>query len=166
MLEIRKAKIEDLPGITSIYNDAIKNTVATFDTKTKTLEEKKVWFDGHGSKNPIIIAEENRNIVGWAALSKWSNKDAYSNTAEISVYVKDSFKKKGVGKKLIQEILKEGKKVDLHLIIARITNDNQVSVHLHESVGFKQIGVMKECGYKFGKWLDVILLQKLLTNND
>lgn len=166
MIEIRKAKIEDLPVITSIYNDAIKNTVATFDTVTKTLEEQKVWFEGHGSKNPILIAEENRNIVGWAALSKWSDRDAYSNTAEISVYVKDSFKKKGIGRKLIQEIVKEGKKAGLHLIIALITNDNQVSVHLHESFGFTQIGVMKECGFKFGKWLDVILMQKLLNNND
>lgn len=166
MLEIRKAKIDDLLGITSIYNDAIKNTVATFDTKTKTFEEQKVWFDRHGSKNPIIIAIDNRNIVGWAALSKWSNKEAYCNTAEISVYVKDSFEKKGIGRKLIQEILKKGKKAGLHLIIARITNENQVSIHLHESVGFTQVGVMKECGYKFGKWLDVILMQKLLDNND
>ena len=165
MVIIRKAKIEDLPGITSIYNDAIKNTVATFDTKIKTLEEQKVWFEEHGSKNPIIIAEKNNDIVGWAALSKWSDRCAYSDTAEISIYVKDAYQKKGIGKKLAKEIVKEGKESGLHLLIARITDENPVSIHLHESVGFTHIGIMKECGFKFGKRLDVILMQKLYKNN-
>jgi phosphinothricin acetyltransferase len=161
MVRIRKAKIEDLADITFIYNEAIKNTVATFDTEIKTLDEQKIWFDDHGSKNPIIVAEEERNIVGWAALSKWSDRCAYSDTAEISVYVKDDFQKMGIGKRLMQEIVKEGEKSGLHLIIARITDANEVSVRLHESVGFTHIGVMKECGFKFGKRLDVILMQKL-----
>ena len=166
MLIIRKAKYEDLTGITSIYNDAIKNTVATFDTEIKTLEEQKVWFEQHGLKNPIIVAEENNDVVGWAALSKWSNRHAYSDTAEISVYVKDTFQRKGIGKKLMQEIVKKGEKAGLHLLIARITDNNPVSIHLHESVGFSKIGVMKECGFKFGKRLDVVLMQRLYQNND
>jgi len=166
MLKIRKAKFEDLPGITSIYNDAIKHTIATFDTKIKTLEEQKVWFGQHGLKNPIIVAEEKNDIVGWAALSKWSDRCAYSDTAEISAYVKDNFQRKGIGKKLIKEIVKEGEKAGLHLLIARITDNNPVSIHLHESVGFSKIGVMKECGFKFGKRLNVVLMQRLYKNND
>jgi phosphinothricin acetyltransferase len=165
MVIIRKAKIEDLEGITSIYNDAIKKTVATFDTEIKTLEEQKVWFKDHGLKNPIVVAEENSDIIGWAALSKWSDRCAYSDTAEISIYVKEDYQKKGIGKKLMNQIVKEGGKAGLHLLIARITDGNPISIHLHELVGFTHIGIMKECGFKFGKRLDVILMQKLYKNN-
>ena len=161
MVKIRKAKIDDLDGITSIYNEAIKNTVATFDTEIKTFDEQKIWFEEHGEKNPIIVAEENDEIIGWAALSKWSNRCAYSDTAELSVYVKYEHQGKGIGKKLMQEIVKMGKTAGLHLLVARITDANDVSINIHKSVGFTEIGVMKECGYKFGKLLDVVLMQKL-----
>ena len=100
-------------------------------------------------------------IVGWAALSQYSTKCAYSDTAEISLYVKEGCHDKGIGKKLIEEIVKEGEKAGLHTLIARITEGNKKSVHLHESVGFKHVGIYKEVGFKFGKHLDVTLMQKV-----
>ena len=159
MVNIRPAALGDLKSITEIYNEAVRNTVATFDTEEKSIDEQKNWFENHGPKNPIIVAEKNNQIVGWAALSQYSNKCAYSDTAEISVYVKEEHQVKGIGKKLLQSIVKEGKKSGLHAAIARITEDNDVSIHLHESVGFKHIGVLEEVGFKFGKRLDVYLMQ-------
>ena len=161
MLEIRKALIGDIKEITDIYNEAIKNTNTTFDTIGKTVEEQQVWFKNHGPKNPIIVAVKNDKILGWAALSKYDKKRAYSETAEISLYIKSKYQHQGIGKKLIVELIKEGEKAGLHSIIARITEGNDVSIKLHKSVGFKIIGVMKEVGYKFGKRLDVYLMQKL-----
>ena len=161
MIQIRIAKPDDLKDITEIYNYAIQNTTATFDTETKTLEERKEWFKNHGSKNPIIVAEVDKKIVGWAALTQYSTKCAYSDTAEISLYVKEEQQGKNIGRKLIEGIVKKGEKTGLHSLIARITEGNQISVHLHESVGFKHVGIYKEVGFKFGKHLDVTLMQKV-----
>ena len=161
MLTIRKATLKDLDVITEIYNEAILKTVATFDMEPKTLEEQKEWFAGHGSKNPILVADQNGLIVGWAALSMWSDRCAYSDTAEISLYVKEKYQNKGIGRRLIEAIIQEGQKSDIHTVIARITEGSEASIHLHESVGFFHIGIMKEVGFKFGKHLDVYLMQKI-----
>jgi L-amino acid N-acyltransferase len=91
LVEIRAAELKDLEDITEIYNHAILNTVATFDTKPKTFEEQKKWFEGHGSKNPILVAELDNKIVGFASLSKYSTRCAYSDTAELSIYIKEKY---------------------------------------------------------------------------
>jgi len=161
MLTIRQATLNDLDAITEIYNDAILKTVATFDTEPKTLEEQKSWFASHGPKYPILVAEQDGTIVGWASLSMWSDRCAYSDTAEISLYVEETHRGKGIGKKLLEAILQEGKKAGLHTVIARITAGNDISIRLAQSAGFEHIGVMKEVGRKFGKLLDVHLLQKI-----
>ena len=161
MLKIRQAKLNDLKDITEIYNEAIQKTVATFDTQIKTIEEQKKWFNEHGAKNPIIVVEQNGNVVGWSALTQYSTKCAYSDTAEISLYIKEKNQGKGIGKQLIEEIVKKGKNAGLHALIARITEGNKTSIHLHESVGFQHAGVLKEVGFKFGKRLDVYLMEKI-----
>ena len=161
MLAIRRAMLDDLQDITDIYNEAIQKTVATFDTELKTLDEQNLWFEDHGPKNPIIIAEQDGVIVGWAALSKYSTRCAYSDTAELSLYVKEEFQGKGFGTKLMKAINQEGEKAGIHAAIARITDGNKISIQLHKSVGFEHIGVMKEVGLKFGKRLDVHLMQKV-----
>jgi len=165
MLKFRSARREDLDVITEIYNEAIIKTVATFDTEPKTYEDQKKWFDDHGSKNPIQVVELNGVIVGWASLSKWSDRCAYSDTAEISLYVREEYQGKGIGRRLIEAIMKEGEKSGLHTIIARITEGNESSLHLHRSVGFTHIGTMKEVGKKFGKQYDVHLMQKIYKNH-
>ena len=161
MLIIRNASIKDLDVITNIYNKAIKKTVVTFDTEEKSIDEQMTWFQEHGPKNPIIVAEETGNILGWAALSKYSTRCAYSDTAEISLYVKDEYQDRGIGKKLMEKIINEGEKAGLHVVIARISEGNKKSIHLHKSVGFEHVGIMKEVGIKFGKRLDVYLMQKI-----
>jgi phosphinothricin acetyltransferase len=161
MLKIRTASIKDIDEITNIYNEAIKKTVATFDTDEKTNTEQKKWFKEHGKKNPLIVAEEDNIILGWAALSKYSTRCAYSDTAEISLYVKEEFQDKGIGKRLMEKIVQEGKKAGIHVIIARITEGNEKSIYLHKSVGFEHVGIMKEVGKKFGRIIDVYLMQKI-----
>jgi len=161
MLTIREAKLPDLGAITEIYNEAILKTVATFDTQTKTVEEQKSWFAEHGSKYPMLVAEQDGYVVGWASLSMWSDRCAYSDTAEGSLYVKEEYQGKGIGRKLLEAIIRAGQKAGLHTVVARITGGNEASIHLCESVGFEHIGVMKEVGRKFGKLLDVNLMQKI-----
>ncbi|MFX0162181.1 MAG: GNAT family N-acetyltransferase [Candidatus Hodarchaeota archaeon] len=161
MIRIRRARLEDLPAITKIYNDAIIKTVATFDTKPKSIEEQKEWFEKHGERYPILVAEIDNKVVGWTSLSEWSDRCAYSDTAEISLYIEEGYRGRGIGKKLTETILREGKAAGLHTIIARVTEGNDQSIHILEKYGFNYIGIMKEVGRKFGKLFDVHLLQKI-----
>jgi L-amino acid N-acyltransferase YncA len=161
MLIIRPANPDDLTAITEIYNEAILTTDATFDTETKTVESQSEWFEGHNSRNPIIIAENDREVIGWASLSKWSDRCAYSDTAEISVYVKGEYRGQGIGRQLIERIIQAGEEVGLHTVISRITAGNENSIHLHEIFGFEYIGIMKEVGNKGGRLLDVVMMQKI-----
>lgn len=161
MFVIRQAELKDIPDITEIYNEAILNTVATFDVEPKTEGEQMAWFASHHFKNPILVAELDGVVVGWASLSKWSVRRAYSDTAEISLYAREGYRGRGIGKKLLEAIVRKGEEVGLHTIIARITEDNGESIRLHKSSGFKDIGIMREVGRKFGKVLDVRLMQKI-----
>jgi L-amino acid N-acyltransferase YncA len=165
MVEIRDARRDDLPVITAIYNEAIEKTVATFDTKPKTQEEQQEWFMAHGTRNPIVVAEESGVVIGWASLTRWSDRCAYADTAEISLYVKEQHQGKGIGRMLGKELLDRGKRAGLHTVIARISEGNEASVHLHQAMGFRHIGVMKEVGRKFGRLLDVHLMQLLYKDD-
>jgi len=165
MFTIRPAITTDLRSITEIYNDAILNTTATFDTEIKTMEERKIWFANHGDLHPIRIAIENDQIIGWASLSKWSDRCAYDTTVEVSVYVHKNFRGKGIGKKLLEAVTFAGEKAGVHTILSRIVEGNQISIHLHEALGYKHVGVMKEVGKKFGKYLDVYMMQKVFHDN-
>jgi L-amino acid N-acyltransferase len=159
MLKIRPAEQKDLPAIVEIYNEAILHTTATFDTQTKTVDEQKPWFDKHGAKYPIVVAVEGEKVIGWASMSQWSDRCAYAATAEASLYVKQGYRGEGVGRKLSVAIIKAAREAGLHTAILRIAGDNAVSKKLARSLGFKNIGVMKEVGNKFGKLLDVHLMQ-------
>ena len=159
--DIRKAVLTDVPAITEIYNEAILTTSATFDTEPKTITDRNKWFKAHGPRNPVIVAEMDGSVIGWASLSEWSTRCAYADTVELSLYIKETFRNRGIGKLLMQAVLDEGKKAGLHSVISRITGGNDVSINLHHQFDFKDIGVMKEVGNKFGTLLDVYMLQKM-----
>jgi L-amino acid N-acyltransferase YncA len=159
MLNILPATLEHLESITDIYNEAILSSIATFDTEPKSIEEQRLWFNEHNNKYPILVAEEDDTIVGWASLSRWSGRCAYADTAEISIYIKESFRGKGIGSILLKKILDEGKNAGLHTVLARIAEGSDISIGLHKKAGFEYIGVMKEVGKKFGKMLDVHMMQ-------
>ena len=159
MLNISRATLEHIKSITDIYNEAVLNSTATFDTEVKSVDEQRLWFNEHSDKYPILIAEENDIIVGWASLSRWSGRCAYADTAEISIYIKDDYRGKGIGTMLIQKILEEGRNGGLHTVLARIAEGSDVSIRLHKKAGFEYIGVMKEVGKKFDMLLDVHMMQ-------
>jgi phosphinothricin acetyltransferase len=159
MINVRAATMDDLDAITEIYNEAIRETTATFDTEPKSKAEQARWFNDHGDKYPILAAQYNDHLIGWSALSRWSDRCAYSDTAEISLYIQKDHQGKGFGKKLLHATINKGRTTGLHSLIARITEGNEISARLFRSAGFSEIGVMKEVGRKFGKLLDVYLMQ-------
>ena len=159
MFNIRRAKLSDLAQITDIYNDAIVKTTATFDTEPKTVEQQEIWFVNHDARHPVLVAVEEEQVVAWASLSQWSDRCAYADTAEISVYVQDGYRGKRIGKQLMEAIVGEGKTRGLHTLIARIAGSNKISVDLCKSFGFQYIGTMREVGNKFGQLIDVHMMQ-------
>jgi len=161
MFTIRRATLPDLEAITEIYNQAILNTVATFDTQTKTAEGQRGWFAQHGEKHPILVAEQDGVLAGWASLSAWSDRCAYSDTAEVSLYIDEHHRGQGIGHRLSEAIIKAGRDAGLHTLIARITEGNAASIHIAESQGFEHVGIMREVGRKDGRLLDVHLMQKI-----
>ncbi len=161
MLTIRPAELSDLESITEIYNEAIRTTTATFDTEPRSESEQLRWFESHGPRHPILVADLDGKVVGWAHLTKWSDRAAYSETAETSFYVKQEHRGQGIGRKLKQAIVEEGRRLGFHTLIARVAEGSKESLHLNEAFGFVHVGTLKEVGRKFGKLLDVHILQKV-----
>ncbi|MFB6469589.1 GNAT family N-acetyltransferase [Cytobacillus sp. Hz8] len=162
MVTIREATIEDLPGMLEIYNDAIIHLTATFDLEEQTLEQRKVWFEEHGGMHPLIVAEINQEIAGYCCLSPYNQKSAYAKTLELSVYLSNKHKGKGLGTVLMKEIITKAKELGHHTIISLITSGNEASVKIHEKLGFSYVGTIKEVGYKFNQWHDVAYYQLML----
>jgi len=162
MITIRPATTSDVPRITEIYNEAIQNTTATFDTELKTVDDRMKWFNDHDAMHPVLVAEIENKVIGYASLTRWSDRCAYDGTAEVSVYIDHNFRGQGAGKKILEILTLEGEKAGLHNLISRISEGNLSSIHIHEKLGYEHIGVMREAGKKFGKMLDVHMMQKLV----
>ncbi|HUQ69815.1 MAG TPA: GNAT family N-acetyltransferase [Planctomycetaceae bacterium] len=163
-ITIRRAVLADLVAITEIYNDAIRSTTATFDTEPKTLADRRLWWDTHDDRHPILVAEWQGTVVGWSSLSRWSDRCAYADTAETTFYVHANHRGQGVGRQLKAETIAEAKRLGFHTLIARVAEGSDASRHLNESLGFVLVGTLREVGRKFGRLLDVHILQKMLQD--
>ncbi len=156
---IRKANVLDLARITDIYNWAVENTTASFDIKSHTIEQRAEWFAGHDERHPLIVYELEGKVVGYASLSEFRSKEAYKSTCEMSVYVDHEYHNRGIGKELIEEIIKLGKDAGFHVIISVICADNNISIDMHEKFGFVLCGNIKQVAFKFGRYLDCLFYQ-------
>jgi len=160
---IREAVREDVPELLRIYNHYIAVSTATFDLEPQTLEQRQEWFSHYGGAYPLIVAEADGRIVGYAYLSVFRAKPAYRPTVENSVYLDKDYQGRGIGKILLKDILLRGKSLGYHSVIACITAGNDTSVRLHERFGFRLAGALPETGWKFGGWHDALFYQLFLN---
>jgi phosphinothricin acetyltransferase len=160
-IEIDIATKQDLNRIVEIYNWAIENTSATFDTDSKTIQSQFGWFESHDEKHPVIVARENGRVLAWGSISPWSDRCAYSGTGEISFYVDPDFHRKGIGFNILKRLIEIGKEKNFRTLVSRIAGKSEASVHLHKKLGFSNIGTMKNVGKKFDEIIDVHLMQIL-----
>ncbi len=161
-IAIRRAELADLQAITDIYNEAILTTTATFDTEPKAVVDRVAWFESHGDRHPILVAVAAGDVVGWASLSKWSDRRAYDLTAETTFYVRADQRGQGVGRQLKAAIIAEARRLGFHSLIARVAEGSSASLHLNQEFGFRPVGTLKQVGFKFGRLLDVHILQLML----
>ena len=160
---IRNITLNDARAIAIIYNHYIANTIITFEEQQLSEDEMKDRIKTHDTNLPWIIYEENAELLGYAYATPWKSRCAYRNSVESTVYLRKDKYRKGIGKKLYVELLKQLSKKGVHTVIAGIALPNQPSVVLHESLGFKKVAHFKEVGFKFGTCIDVAYWQYFYT---
>lgn len=158
---IRDATPEDAAAIAGIYNDAVATTVATFDTEPRSLDAQRAWLRDHTPPWVVRVVESEGRVIGWASLGPWSERRAYAATAEVSVYVATDRRAQGWGGALLSDLLAAGDAAGFHAYLARVADGNEASLRLHRRRGFVPIGVMREVGWKFDRWIDVHLLERV-----
>ena len=163
MIQIRTYTITDCPAILAIINEAILTSTALYDYHPRTLEQQIAIFEDKISKGfPIIVAEENNQVIGFGYYSEFRFREAYKFTVEHSVYADKNYIGKGIGKLVLSELIQLAKAQKMHTMIGVIDSENLNSISFHEKFGFEEVGYIKESGYKFDRWLDSVFMQKIL----
>ncbi|WP_295670022.1 GNAT family N-acetyltransferase [uncultured Mucilaginibacter sp.] len=163
---IRDAREEDLEPILGIYNDVIINTTAVYSEKPHSLQmRKELYYERVNNNFPVYVAEVAGEIAGFSSFGHFRAWPCYRYTVEVSVYVDRSFRGKGISKILSLALIDRAKAINIHAVIAGISADNEISIQLHQSLGFKEVANFKEVGYKFGRWLDLKFFELLIDNN-
>jgi L-amino acid N-acyltransferase YncA len=156
---VRKATTSDLFTILEIVNHAILNTTSIYDYDIRTLEDQTLIFETKKAKNfPLFVAESNDEILGFGTYDTFRTKMGYRFTVEHSVYVKDGFAGQGIGKLLLEKLIETARQENYHIMIGVIDASNENSIRFHEKFGFQSMGILKEVGFKFDRWLDANLM--------
>ena len=162
-MEYRLATVEDSEAIRAIYNKEVTGSTVTFDLVPRTADEQRLWIDEHSGAWPAVVAvDQSGRVAGFGSLSPYRTRPAYRTTVEDSVYVDESSRGQGVGKGLLQELVRLAGAHGFHTVMARIVGGHEASIGLHKACGFEVVGVEREVGRKFGRWLDVVLMQLLI----
>ncbi len=161
-VEVRLAGPDDAEGIRLIYNVEVTEATVTFDLVPRSLEAQQRWLAAHAGVHPAVVAVDQGEVVGFGSLSPYRDRPAYSTTVEDSVYVRRDRRGRGVGRALLEELVRLATLHGFHAVIGRVVGGHDASIALHRSCGFELVGVEKEVGRKFGRWLDVVLMERLL----
>ncbi|MFC4605503.1 GNAT family N-acetyltransferase [Rhodococcus kronopolitis] len=160
---IRDAGPDDLPGILTIHNEAVLNSTAVWDEETVDIPDRRAWLEGRQEAGfPVLVAVEGDTVAGYASYGTWRTKSGYRHTVENSVYVHADHHRKGIATSLMTELIARARDGEVHAMVANIEATNVTSVALHERFGFRVVGQLPEVGVKFGRWLDLTIMQLTL----
>lgn len=163
---IRAAQQSDLEEIRLIYNHAIHHTTAVYEYEPFSEEYIIGWFNSKSAQGfPVIVAIEDDRLVAFASYGAFRMRAAYQHTMEHSVYVHHEFRGKGIGKIMLSAIIESAKKNNIHALIGGIDSTNELSILMHKKMGFQQVGYLPEVAFKFGRWLDLVFVQKILSTD-
>jgi phosphinothricin acetyltransferase len=162
-MELRLATLDDAEPLREIYNLEVTTSTATFDLVPRSLEEQRAWQAERSGARAVLVAVDDGTLCGFASLSPWRDRPAYATTVEDSVYVHRDHQGKGVGRALLAELVATATAHGFHACMARIVGGHDASIALHTACGFEVVGTEREVGRKFGRWLDVVLMERLLA---
>ena len=166
-LSIRPADPADLPAITHIYNEAGVGTTASYDLEPVSVDNRRAWFEQRTREGfPVVVAVLDGRVIGYAAYGPFRDKAGYAYTVEHSVYVDRQARRSGVGRALMDELIGHARSHGVHVMVGVLDGDNAASIAFHRGLGFAEVARMPQLGRKFGRWLDVVMVQLTFTGPD
>ncbi len=166
-MEVRDANLTDLQGILDIYNDVMVNSTAVWTDDCDDLTSRRRWFEARQARGfPVLVAADGGNILGYSSFGDFRAWSGYRHTVEHSIYVCSDRRRTGVGKALLAALIEQASAYGAHAMIGGIEAGNTGSLALHQRLGFREVARMPEVGCKFGRWLDLVFMQRLLDSRE
>lgn len=162
---IRAATEDDADAICAIYNEGIADRLATLETELRTAAERREWLKARGPRHPVIVAVADGAVIGWASINSFNARKAYDHVADFSVYVARRSRGRGIGSRLLDEIEVLARDQGYHKLVLAAFPQNAAGKRLYESRGFRDVGVYREHGLLDGRWVDVVVMEKILMAN-
>jgi phosphinothricin acetyltransferase len=163
-MQLRDAAEADLPGILAIYNEVLASSTAIYATEPASLDERREWMQArHARGFPVLVAVENGGVAGFASFGDWRGAwGGYRYTVEHSVHVRVDARGRGIGRNLVEALVPRALALRKHVMIGGIDAANQSSIRFHARLGFEQVAHFREVGHKFGRWLDLVFMERIL----
>jgi L-amino acid N-acyltransferase len=161
-MHVRRARLDDAEALRAIYNLEVTTSTVTFDLVPRSEAEQRAWLAERSGAHAVVVAEDGDEVLGFGSLSPYRDRPAYTTTVEDSVYVRRDVQGRGVGRALLGELVEVATASGFHTMIARVVGGHEASLALHLTHGFELVGTEREVGRKFNRWLDVVVLQRLL----
>jgi phosphinothricin acetyltransferase len=161
-LTVREATPADAPAICRIYNQGIQDRVATLETEERTPEERAAWLAARGPRHPVIVVEAAGAVVGWGSLNVFNPRRAYDHVADFSLYVERAWRGRGVGGRLLDALVTRARSLGYHKLVLSAFPWNEAGMAVYRRAGFREVGIYREQGQLDGKWVDTIVMEKIL----
>jgi L-amino acid N-acyltransferase YncA len=161
-LAARPASPADAERIAQIYNEGIEDRVGTFETRPRTADDVRAWFDG---RHPIVIVEDEGQVIAFASTSSYRARDCYAGIAEFSVYVERSSRGQGAGRVAMRALIDAARPAGIWKLVSRIFIENTASRRLMASMGFREVGIYQKHARLDGQWRDVVIVERLIPEN-
>ncbi len=164
-LTVRPARADDAAAIADIYNQGIEDRVATYETERRSAEDRRAWLRSIAGHYPAVVAEAEGQIVGWAGAGPYRTRDCYRGIGEFSAYVRREWRGRHIGGLLLPALIAEAERLGLWKLLSRIFPFNEASRALCRKHGFREVGVYEKHGKLDGRWLDVVIVERVIPAN-
>lgn len=159
---VRPATLEDAQAISDIYNEGIEDRDATLETRMRTADEQRAWLAARDERHPVVVAERDGAVVGWGSLNVFNPRAAYDYVADFSVYVARTARGTGVGRRLLEALIARARGLGYHKMVLAAFDWNSAGMALYERMGFRRVGVYREQGRLDDRWVDTVIMEKIL----
>jgi phosphinothricin acetyltransferase len=159
---VRPAVEADAAAICEIYNQGIEDRLATLETERRTPEERRQWLESRGPRHPVVVADASGHVLAWGSLNPFNPREAYRHVADFSIYVERGHRGKGLGRVVLARLIELARELGYHKMVLSTFPFNAAGMALYERLGFRTVGIYREQGLLDGRWVDTIIMEKLL----